>query len=460
MQLVRSPMALKWSDGITRVAASIWKPQERSDNILRLGRRQLQALRREGHPYGDARVRELRRLLAEGGGLPLLFPEHDVGFTYRKGAVLPPPENLRGSDKLTASSSPVDGSSSSESSAGPSGMNAPRSRIVVGGIMPHFLLRPACDDEGQAEGRGGGHRPVVDNMRVYPVVFFSTVDLPDQLRVISRRNCPRYPRKHAVDRVEDGGSRAVRDDPAGRVKVNQAAREASRVSLASVLLIAPSQPSSPLKSGTLGNGSEFTSTENECETWRRIALDVQQDLAAFAAARKNVAVPCPLVIVKVLPTLDNSIDDGTGGCLRSGDQPPTFPGEHVRRRTSTDRELTRFVGSAVGDAPMDVEVLARMDEWWPFYPPAAKNAAGEEDSSRSHLSGVLLMAIRAVDASGGALGRAFALADAEAVLIRPDGHIGWAAPRGTALGKQGHARQRLTEALKTVYDGQNKVHPP
>ncbi|CAN0599242.1 unnamed protein product, partial [Ectocarpus sp. 12 AP-2014] len=56
--------------------------EERSERILRLGRRQLESLREEGHPYGESRVRDLRRLLAEGGGLPLLFPEHDVGFAY------------------------------------------------------------------------------------------------------------------------------------------------------------------------------------------------------------------------------------------------------------------------------------------------------------------------------------------------------------------------------------------
>lgn len=47
------------------VATSIWNPEEPSENIIHLGRGQL---RMEGYPYGDVRVCDKHRLVAEKGG--------------------------------------------------------------------------------------------------------------------------------------------------------------------------------------------------------------------------------------------------------------------------------------------------------------------------------------------------------------------------------------------------------
>mmetsp|Transcript_32897 Transcript_32897/g.86854 ORF Transcript_32897/g.86854 Transcript_32897/m.86854 type:complete len:732 (-) Transcript_32897:43-2238(-) len=52
------------------------------ETALALARAPLAVLERPGHPAGDLRLQELRRLLRRGAGLPLFFPEHELGFRY------------------------------------------------------------------------------------------------------------------------------------------------------------------------------------------------------------------------------------------------------------------------------------------------------------------------------------------------------------------------------------------
>ncbi|CAM9420896.1 unnamed protein product, partial [Discosporangium mesarthrocarpum] len=111
---------------------------------LQFGRSHLKSLKQPGDLYAEARLRSLYRLLEAGGGLPLLFPAHDIGFSYERGAIVEAP---------TASISRARRKQDL-------GEFTP---LLTGGRMPHFLLSLAAAD---------GSIPVL----------FSTVDLPDQIR--------------------------------------------------------------------------------------------------------------------------------------------------------------------------------------------------------------------------------------------------------------------------------------
>jgi 2-polyprenyl-6-methoxyphenol hydroxylase-like FAD-dependent oxidoreductase len=93
----------------------------------RMGMMHLESLRTPGDAFGEKKVAQLRRVLAKGEGLPLLFPRHDVGYVYGDPAGRPT-KRWRPSD------------------------------VVAGARMPHFILRS----------RSGK-------------ILISTVDLPAQL---------------------------------------------------------------------------------------------------------------------------------------------------------------------------------------------------------------------------------------------------------------------------------------
>jgi len=57
-----------------------------AEKAMALARAQLGCFEKPGHPLGDLRVQQLRRLLAKGGGLPLVFPKHELAFAYSEGA--------------------------------------------------------------------------------------------------------------------------------------------------------------------------------------------------------------------------------------------------------------------------------------------------------------------------------------------------------------------------------------
>ena len=67
------------------------------DAALRLARSPLASLEKEGHPAGELRLQQLRRLLKSGRGLPLFFPEHELGFRYEPAGVpatIEPPTSI------------------------------------------------------------------------------------------------------------------------------------------------------------------------------------------------------------------------------------------------------------------------------------------------------------------------------------------------------------------------------
>ncbi|CAM9345015.1 unnamed protein product [Ectocarpus fasciculatus] len=63
-----------------------------------------------------------------------------------------------------------------------------------------------------------------------------------------------------------------------------------------------------------------------------------------------------------------------------------------------------------------------------------------------------VLPMRAVDGSGGKLAEALAAARTEAVLLRPDGHIAWLAPRQTAEKGKGAGDPALVEDLERALD--------
>ncbi|XP_038712996.1 putative polyketide hydroxylase isoform X1 [Tripterygium wilfordii] len=60
------------------------------DGIFTLGRAQLsESLLNENNPLGSSRLAKLRHIFEEGKSLQLQFPAEDLGFRYRKGALIP-----------------------------------------------------------------------------------------------------------------------------------------------------------------------------------------------------------------------------------------------------------------------------------------------------------------------------------------------------------------------------------
>ncbi|CAM9141189.1 unnamed protein product [Choristocarpus tenellus] len=142
----------------------IGDPSSRSrvaDAALQFGRRHLRSLKYPGHPYGELRLHLLRKLLAAGGSLPLLFPAHDVGFIYESGALVQPTARLNSAKRRQDD-----------------GEITP---LVTGGRMPHFPLAPATASVLQASQAFGERKDLC----------LTTVDLPDQLRgILCTTGCP------------------------------------------------------------------------------------------------------------------------------------------------------------------------------------------------------------------------------------------------------------------------------
>lgn len=68
-------------------------PAAAAAGALALARLPLACLGTPGHPLGDLRAQQLRRFLASGGGLPLVFPNHELAFAYAEGAVEVSPDD-------------------------------------------------------------------------------------------------------------------------------------------------------------------------------------------------------------------------------------------------------------------------------------------------------------------------------------------------------------------------------
>jgi hypothetical protein len=102
-------------------------------------------LEKPGHPHGERLIAAVREVLHSGGGLPLLFPRHDIGFRYA-----------------------VEDSSSGSSAAQPSSTTAAvagLTSIALGARMPHYVLALQQQQQQQQQQQGS---------------LFSTVDIAAQ----------------------------------------------------------------------------------------------------------------------------------------------------------------------------------------------------------------------------------------------------------------------------------------
>ncbi|KAM3572825.1 hypothetical protein VYU27_005184 [Nannochloropsis oceanica] len=96
---LRMPRALgldaEEAKSLSQTAAAIPMPAPKGflTSLLALGRRPLRSLEEAGQPYGAACLAKARKILQDGAGLPLLFPQDDLGFQY------PPRGHLIGEDK-------------------------------------------------------------------------------------------------------------------------------------------------------------------------------------------------------------------------------------------------------------------------------------------------------------------------------------------------------------------------
>mmetsp|Transcript_12734 Transcript_12734/g.21326 ORF Transcript_12734/g.21326 Transcript_12734/m.21326 type:complete len:561 (+) Transcript_12734:2561-4243(+) len=112
---------------------------------LELGRSSLASLQNwesgKGGILAKLRVQALQSLVARGESLPLVFPKHDLEFTYDRGALVRSQDSVR----ISSSSS---SNSTSNSSSGFSGTS-----LRVGRRIPHcwleLLAHPSADIDGQ-----------------------------------------------------------------------------------------------------------------------------------------------------------------------------------------------------------------------------------------------------------------------------------------------------------------------
>eukprot|EP00752_Nemacystus_decipiens_P018294 g16411.t1 len=514
-QLVQSPLTLDWNDGINSITASLLSllspkdrqdhSEERSESILRLGRRQLESLRVEGHPYGESRVRALRRLLADGGGLPLLFPHHDVGFRYGgNGAAVFAGEktgrrpqqggsaqasSVRSSRRLLRGGHERGDDSGGDVSScrfrSPSSL--PLGTLRLGGRMPHFVLRPLRDE-------GVGNEACKDS-----VPSLSTVDLPDQIRelLLSCAGSKVPPASH----LAIFGSRAT-------TRACQA-----RASLASVLVVSL-PPSMPVHNGDRGRSEDRTvgaAAEAVSERWLNAAVAAQDpevggdsmgattagkgaagtdhrasfrpvivltvshprctSISAPASASITTTMTETVSSVKHLEAyLNHRISIGIGIGNRNAQVPNSeHSGAEARAALSAegpqqaaDARLN-LVATRLASNPRDKTNAAGDDEV-----DAEGDSDGERPDTRAAVPRGQVLSMHAIDDGTGKLGKAFAAAGVEAVLLRPDGHIAWLGSRLDVARKRGSRDdgveclepvlvRELRSALDTVYQGVDHI---
>lgn len=493
-QLVHSPLTLDWNGSISNIAASLLSllspnspkdhSEERSENILRLGRRQLASLRVEGHPYGESRVRALRRLLADGGGLPLLFPEHDVGFRYSgEGAAVfagtrmgPSPRpagaaevsSVRGTHALLGGGHER-GDSGNGVVSTPSSQSTPSpclGTLRLGGRMPHFVLRPLRDESDDGA-----------DCQNSLVPSLSTVDLPDQIRS-AMLSCVASKQRSSSAPFTIFGSRAeTRSCRAG-------------ASLASVLVVSL-QPSMAVYSGDRrrpDDGTVVPVEEVVRARWLSAAVDAQQaevggdsevsPTAGKGAAGTNRSTPFrPVIVLTVSPPRRSSVPTAA--------TPATATNMTMSMSVSSIKDLEAYLDHRISDRATSVTTISELvdaearaavaaedkrldlvatrfgskssDETFP-----AAGGDGEGFDTRAVVPEGPVLSMHAMDDGAGRLGKAFAAAGAEAVLLRPDGHIAWLGlglSVGSKLGSCGQAGecsdpvlvQELRSALDTVY---------
>lgn len=140
-------------------------PKAVVESVLAMGRRPLRSLATPGQPYGAACLKAARRVLADGAGLPLLFPHDDLGFCY-SGPLVP------SSREGTGNGGHQEQGATEREAEALTGFPLPATAAIVsrlgalveGARVPHFTLR--------TEGAGG--------------LCVSTTDLAEQLHVACR----------------------------------------------------------------------------------------------------------------------------------------------------------------------------------------------------------------------------------------------------------------------------------
>lgn len=468
------------------MVASMWDFQERSNIILRLGRRQLESLRREGHPYGEARVRSLRRLLAEGGGLPLLFPDHDVGFVYGKGAMVQPGEDkslpsrkIKGdvSQKKQAIRGVVVSSPSSSASS-----------LRLGGRMPHFVLRPMAEKH---VGNFGEGRKASESL-FCSALSLSTVDLPDQLRRLRlfdalHSQFSEYPLVNASKTAVDG------EETLSSLLPPSGAARAPWASLASVLVVAaqPVDSAVSINPGRLQvekTASALTAQDIRSRSkWLNAAICVQRgDRGVESTVKRqcqdsyasSILYP-PLIVLTVSPTPDLTTFKGSPSrSLHEKEQ----VGKNTGRREAFLRgdRASSITSAAEGQHPKNLEAILSRERLEPYMDHERSTVLNSLKAQRavnvlkpsmstdeciSKLAGrksegtegpAIVLSMRAMDDSVGNLSKAFGSAGVEAVLLRPDGHVSWMAPWSNPLieaGEEYDPVRELRRALDAIYSG-------
>ena len=466
---------------------------ERSESILRLGRRQLESLRVEGHPYGESRVRALRRLLADGGGLPLLFPDHDVGFRYSgKGAAVfagtrtatrPRPVGAAGGSPVSSNRQLLGGDHergdhcrSTVSSRAPS--PPPFGTLCLGGRMPHFILRP-LRDEG------------IDSSACKDAIpSLSTVDLPDQIRGLLL-SC-------ADSKVPATAHLAV----FGSRDATRACQ--ARASLASVLVV--SLPSVPVHLGDgdrPDDGNVVAAAKAVSTRWLSAVVGAQRPevggdskgttIAGTGAPETDRRTPFrPVIVLMVSPPRCASISTTPSASI-TGTTTKRAPSiNHLE--AYWDPRISNRTSPVTSSEHMDAEARAAVAAEGPQHSAdemmdlvattlASRsrdeaNAADDDDGrdggdsdgerfdARAAVLGGQVLSMYAIDDGAGSLGKAFGAAGVEAVLLRPDGHIAWLGlglDVGSKHGARGEVVQcreptlvrELRSALDTVYHGED-----
>lgn len=473
---MQSPLALNFSNGVSGMVSSILRPQERSENILRLGRRQLANLRRPGHPYGDWRVRSLHQLLAEGGGLPLLFPEHDVGFAYSHGAFLPSQCVDKGAssaaeDRENGRVKPTGTLSASDEARG--GDSSPHLRIKVGRRMPHLVLRsPATarfdNASGGASERSGksGTRGGKSRLRPSPLpLLLSTVDLPDQIRRVFLQSIH-------TRRLDTGN-------------------EAARIGLTSVLIVPASDADGESAQKDRGGSQTSGVPISASERWMTAAVSAQKAAPGrrgrLAGGPSCSSSPPPLIVLTVVPPNSGLVSDVRGGAF---DRKQVFdiaqPDMTERRELEVGEggkiagqhhwtlgqalTLIQHLEPYLGDACL-AQTATRAHSTGTDHSvtstdgnprssdvatqgPTGSSACRHEfvPSRRGKWASSDVLSMVAVDDRGESLGKLFAAEGLEAVLLRPDGHVAWIACRRNSNG-HGDLAGDLRRALDAICGG-------
>lgn len=345
--------------------------------------------------------------------------------------------------------------------------------------MPHFILRPSESGAGDGGDRRGGW---VDG----PTQLLSTVDLPDQIRgfLLSRlrSQVPALSAAGSCGGVE-GGSADETD-----IAPSRGAAEASRVSLAAVLIVALPSYTTARSSHTDFDGDAAVIAAAAAETaemararWRAAAISAQREFGVeqFTAEHEGRRSPCPLVVLTVCsPPRESTSPKHRGGFAGEGET--SAPAKGNAEGLVRDGDGRRISSSSSGDgeepwrlgtiAPIDhLERFLNGDDSVESMPPAQRwstgalnPSVGEGGSGKRGLYNEgcgwpgLVLSMCAIDDDDGNLGEAFATAGAEAVLIRPDGHIAWVGQRRNTrdeTGEEVDCARDLGRALDAVFAG-------